>query len=268
MKRQNRYPDGSFSIHPDDGDGLGIQAAIDACKGGRNDYVIVGTGAYSLTVPLTMAGKSSVHLVGTNGSGYDVGTVGAAALIQTGAYENVIMESYGELTGFQIINKVDYSAVTIATGKWRMNIHHNYFHMVQGTASTIATVLSGLSYGRLSNNRFETWVAGNHRAVIEIAGATACDVCNNIITMNSGTITAAINMGNSAQSTLMDNIVSDCNGGATLSIGFDLTAVTGLTAIGNRIACVAGNAFTGGTAERTFIDNRDTASGGATPIQS
>ena len=267
MKRQGKYPDGSMAIYPDDGDGLGIAAALAACKGGRNDYVYVLTGNYNLTAALTLAGKSSVHLIGVNGGGYDVGTMGAAALTQTGSCENVIMEAYGELSGFQLINKVNYSAVTIATGKWRMNIHHNYFHMVQGTEATIKTVGTGLSYGRLANNRFETWVAGNHVAVINIVGATACDVCDNIITMNSGTITAAVSMGNSAQSTLVNNIVSDCNGGATLSIGFDLTATVGITAIGNRIACVAGDAFTGGTADRTFIDNRTTASGGATPVE-
>ena len=85
-KYQQRYSDGSYAVHPDTGNGAGIQAAIDACKGGRSDYILVGTGAYSLTTALTLAGKSSVHLIGVNGQTSKTGTVGAALLQQTGNY--------------------------------------------------------------------------------------------------------------------------------------------------------------------------------------
>ena len=57
-KHQKQYSDGSFAVYSDSGNGLGIQAAINACKGGRGDYIIVGTGSYQLTVALTFAGKS------------------------------------------------------------------------------------------------------------------------------------------------------------------------------------------------------------------
>jgi hypothetical protein len=262
----NTYPDGNKILYEDAGNGLGIQAAIDACKGGRNDYVIVGTGNYNLTVPLTMSGKSSVHLIGCNGGGLDVGSLGAAALTQTGNYENVIMEAYGELSGFQIINKAGYSAVTMADGKWRMNIHNNYFHMVQGSASYIVKASgSGLAYGTIANNRFETYVAGNSATVIDCAGATAANICSNWICNLSGTIDTGIQTGSGYQMMIVDNIVSDCSGAGTITVAIDMGQKN--TAINNRLAVLSGRGFANGTVNRTFVDNRDATSGGATPIE-
>ena len=264
-----RYADGSKILYLDSGNGEGIQDAIDATKGGRNDYVIVGTGPYTLTVPLTLAGKSSVHLVGQNGGGCEIGTLGAAALIQSGNYQNVIMESYCELTGFQIINKAGYAAVTIADGKWRPNIHHNYFHMVQGTAcSIIQAAGSGMSYGTIANNRFETWVGGAITNAILLPGATAVNVNNNWIDNISGTMGCAIAMSSTVQAMVVDNIISDGGGLGTITVGIDINTAAGNTAIGNRFAMPTGTAFNGGVANRTFSDNRDAHAGGATPIES
>ena len=262
------YPDGSAILYQDAGNGLGIQAAIDACKGGRNDYVFVGTGNYNLTVPLTMAGKSSVHLVGINGGGCEVGTVGAAALTQTGNYQNVIMEAYDELTGFQIINKAGYAAVTMADGKWRANIHHNYFHMTQGTACNIIdTAGSGMSYGFICNNRFETWVGGNITSAISCAGATAVTISNNWINNFSGTMDTGITVGSGAQAVLVSNIVSDCGGAGTITVAMEVGTGAMSTVINNRLQVLSGRGLNGGVTNRSFVDNRDATSGGATPIE-
>ena len=265
----NVYPDGSAILYQDAGDGLAIQAAINACKGGRNDYVLVGTGNYNLTVPLTMAGKSSVHLIGINGSGLEIGTVGAAALTQTGAYENVIMEAYGELTGFQIINKAGYSAVTMADGKWRANIHNNYFHMTQGTAcSIISAVGSGMSYGTIANNRFETWVAGAITSAISCAGATAVTINDNWINNYTGTMDVAINVGAGVQAMIIDNIVSDCGGAGVITAGIDVGTGAKSTVIGNRFSMPTTTALSGGVADRTFSRNFDALAGGNVAIES
>ena len=267
---QMTYQDGSVAVYGDDGDGLGIQAAINACKGGRNDYVLVGTGNYNLTVALTTSGKSSVHLIGVNGVGCEVGTVGASALTQTGAYENVIMEAYGELAGFQIINKAGYSAVTMANGKWRANIHNNWFHMVQGTAcNIIETAGSGMSYGTIANNRFQTYVGGAISSAIYLAGPTACQISGNWINNSSGTMDTAINLYAGVQNLIIDNMISDCTGAGTITNGVTLGAgASGFTAVGNRFVMPTGSAFSGGTANRTFCQNFDAQAGGETAIES
>jgi hypothetical protein len=263
---QTTYSDSSVAVYTDTGSGDGIAAAITACKGGRNDYIIVGTGNYNLTAALTLAGKSSVHLIGLNGGGYDIGTMGAAALTQTGSFENVIMSPYSELTGFQIINKAAYSAVTIADGIWRANIHNNYFHMTQGSACSIIKASgSGMSYGTIAKNRFQTWVGGTITYAIEINGASSIIIDKNIINNWSGTMSTAIYCNQCAQGVVMDNIISDCSGAGTITVGIDLG--NGNTAIGNRCALPTGSAFSAGTANRTFVDNRDAQAGGQTVVE-
>lgn len=262
------YPDGSKSVYTDAGTGDGIAAALTACKGGRNDYVIVGTGAYTLTAALTLAGKSSIHLIGTNGGGYDVGGPGAAALIQSGNFEVVIMESYGELTGFQIHNKAGYGAVTAAALKWRPNVHHNYFHMCQGTAcSIIKATGDGFSHGNISNNRFQTYVGGNITEAIGINSSNSVLVKNNTIVNYSGTMDCAIKCAGGVQNLIVDNIISDCGGAGTITIGIDAGDPTGNTVVGNRIATLSGRGLAGGTANRSFVQNFDSTAGGATAIE-
>lgn len=208
-KYQQRYSDGSYALYPDTGNGLGIQAAIDASKGGRNDYIYVLPGSYQLTVALTMVGKSSLHLVGVNRGGVEVGTVGASLLQQTGNYANLILEAYGEVTGFQFINKAGYSAITMADGKWRANIHNNYFHMVQGAAATlIHSTGSGMSHGFICNNRFETWVGGALTGAILLDGAVSATVANNWIVNYSGTMDYGISFSVPCSSSFLKPSIS------------------------------------------------------------
>lgn len=249
-------------------DDVQINLAISQSKGGTNSYVYVFPGAYSLTGAITMAGRSSMHLVGVNGYDMEVGCLGAAALTQTGAYQNVIMEAYGQLTGFQIINAAGYPAVTMADGKWRSNIHHNYFHMTQGTACSIIECLgSGMYAGNISHNRFMTWVGGAITSAISCYGATAATITNNWINNYSGTMDVAISCGAAAQMLIKDNVIGDCAGAGTITVGIALGS-TGNLAIGNRCQMATGTAFSGGTANRSFVDNRDAYAGGATPVES
>jgi len=258
--KQFVYSDGTIAVHTDSGDGKGIQNAINACKGGRNDYVFVGTGNYNLSAALTLAGKSSVHLVGLNGGGVEVGTLGAAALTQTGAFENVIMEAYCELTGLQIINKNGYSAVTIAAGKWRPNVHNNCFHMVAGSAINIidATGALACSYGRICNNRFATWVGGDLTSAINVGTGTGVDICKNVITQYNGTMDYGIIQAG-AQCIVKDNVVSDCGGGGVVTVAVQLYEYS--SAISNRLSVPAGRGLAGGTAAKGFVDNMDGATG-------
>jgi hypothetical protein len=266
---QKFYSDGSAQLVLDSGNGAGIQAAITACKGGRGDYIFVGTGSYQLTSALTLAGKSSVHLVSVNTQSVKYGAVGPALLQQTGNFACLIMEAYCEVAGFQFINKAGYSAITIADAKWRPNIHNNYFHMVQGTAcSIIASAGSGMSHGYICNNRFNTWVAGAITSAIVLPGAVSATVAENMIVNYSGTMDNAIDMGSSVQCVVIDNVISDCGGAGTITNGIAIGNPTGNVAVGNRVGLPTGTAFSGGTANKSFVDNRDAQAGGATPVES
>jgi len=263
--KQFQYSDGSWAVYPDSGNGLGIQAAINACKGGRNDYILVGTGSYTLTVALTLAGKSSVHLIAVNGGGLAVGTMGAAALTQTGNYQNVIMSPYSEVTGFQMINKVGYSAVTVADGIWRPNIHHNYFHMVGGSdINIISAAGSGLSHSRVCNNRFSTWVGGVLNSAIYNAGGNACDISNNIITVNGATVVMDVGIYNGGDQTTTDNNVLQEANSAVITLGIVIAPTA--SAAGNRFMIAAGRCLFGGSANLSYSDNRNGVAGGETCI--
>jgi len=267
------YPvdsDGVVRVYAADGvaDEVEIQAAIDAAKGGTNAYVFVYAGAYTLAAAITMAGKSSLHLVGVNGGGCDVGCVGAAALTQGGSCAVVIMEAYGELTGFQIINKAGYPAVTMADGKWRANIHHNYFHMTQGTACNIIDCAgTGMAHGYICNNKFQTYVGGAITSAITVYGAFSVTIANNWINNHSGTMDVGIELNSSAQAMIVNNIVSDDGGAGTITVAIALGGGAMNTAINNRVAVLSGRGFTGGTVNRSFVDNRDATAGGETCIE-
>jgi len=265
---QQTYSDGSVAVYTDTGDGAAIQSAIDASKGGRNDYVIVLPGSYQLTAALDCTGRSSLHLISANDQDCVVGGVGAALLQQTGAFECLKLEAYGEVAGFQFINKAGYAAITMADGKWRANIHNNYFHMVQGTACHIINISgSGMSHGFISNNRFNTWVGGAITGAIAMTGTVSATIEKNYIVNYSGTMDSAIELGSSVQCLVVDNIISDCGGAGTITNGIGAGNPTGNCLVGNRLGLPTGTGVSGGTANRTFVDNRDAQAGGATPIE-
>jgi len=254
-----RYGDVTYS----DGTKMLVTSIADAitnCKGGRNDYVIAGTGAWTLTEAITLAGKSSIHLIGQNGLTRDIGTSGAALLQQTGNYQNVIMEAYGELAGFQIINLDGYAAVTVAANIWRPDIHNNCFHMVAGSAINIidATGAAACSYGKIYKNRFATWVGGNLTSAINVGTGTGVDIFENIITQYNGTMNYGVNLSG-AQGVIKDNVICNCGGGGVVTVAINSAAYNSI--IGNRCAVDAGKALAGGTAANSFVDNMDGATG-------
>jgi hypothetical protein len=268
QEHQKQYNDGSLAVYTDPGDGTGIQAAINACRGGRGDYIIVGTGSYQLTTALTLSGKSSVHLLAVNGLTSGIGTVGAALLQQTGDYQCLILEAYDEVAGFQFINKAGYAAITMADGKWRPSVHNNYFHMVQGTACTIIQgVGTGFTHGFICNNRFQTWVSGAITAAIALATGNSVTIQGNSIVNYSGTMDKAIDLGGGVQNLAVENLISDCGGAGTITLGIDAGTPTGNVVVGNKIALPTGTGLAGGTADRTFVQNYDAENGGATPIE-
>lgn len=262
--------DGVQRLYSCDGtaDEVQLQAAIDAAKGGTNAYIFVYPGAYTLAAVVTLSGKSSVHLIAVNGGNVGCGASAAALLQQGGSAACLALESYAEVTGFQFINKAGYPAITMATGKWRPNVHNNYFHVVGGTACNIIEGAgTGFSHGNISNNRFQTWVGGNFTSYINIAGSNSVLVEKNVMIQYSGTTDCGIQCGAGVQNIISDNIITDCGGAGTITVGIDLGGATGNTAFGNRIATLSGRGFANGTANRSFVSNYDSTSGGATPIE-
>ncbi len=271
---QFQYSDGSWAVLTDPGNGTAIQAAINACKGGRSDRIMVGTGNYNLVTALTLAGKSSVHLIGVNGLTMDCGSNGAAALTQTGNYENIIMSPYSEFAGFQVINKNGYSAVTVPVGIWRCNIHHNYFHMVGGSDINLidcSTSTSNVS-GRIAFNKFTTWVGGVLNSAIYVGLGTGIDVIGNQIVASSTAMVLDYGIYNdSIGGMTAHNIVSEAGGSGVATNGGTVTVAIYINASGSAVdnlcAVGTGQGLAGGTASHSFVNNRDGQAGGATPIE-
>jgi hypothetical protein len=250
-------------------DDVEIQAAITASSGGTNTYIYFYPGAYTLAAAVTLSGKSSTHLVAVNGGSMEYGAAGAVLLQQGGSAAILALESYAEVTGFQFINKAGYPAITMADAKWRPSVHHNYFHVTQGTACNIIEGAgSGFSHGYIGRNRFQTWVGGNMTSYISITGAVGAVVEKNIIINYSGTVDYGILCGSGVQNVILDNVISDCGGAGTITVGIEVGNPTGNTAFGNRIATLSGRGLDGGTASRSFVSNYDSTSGGSSPIES
>ena len=265
---QQSYSDGSLAVYVDTGNGAAIQTAITATKGGRGDCIFVLPGTYTLATAIDMTGRSSTRLMAVNGPMYEVGSTTAVYLIQGGNYANVIMSANSELSGFAIKNKSGYSAVTIPANIFSTNIHNNYFMVVAGAAINIidASASGANKMGRIHHNRFYTEVTGALTSMIWIAEGYASDVDHNEISISGGTVDAGI-VNLSTGGLTNYNIVSEGGGVGSAVITTAITIDDAGTAIGNRCAVGTGQAFSGGTAEHSFVDNRDGASGGATPVQ-
>jgi hypothetical protein len=246
-----------------------IASAISACKGGRNDYVICGTGAYTLTAAVTVAGKSSVHLIGQNGLGQGNGCVEATVLIQSGNYQAVIMETACELTGFGIINKTGYQAVTAAITSYGCNIHHNSFRIVGGAAIDLVSLLLN-SNGSICDNRFYTYTGGVLNSVIYQGEGTGVNVCRNHITASAQAVYTYGIYCDAISGMVADNYISECGGTASGAYGGQITNAIKVPyhccAINNRCAVATGQGLNGGTTNITFVDNRDGQAGGAAAI--
>lgn len=254
------YGDGTKMFWSDAANGVQLQAAITASLGGYNNYFFTAPGAFTLTTALTLAGKSNSHLIAMNQGDYGASGPGSSLLQQSGSYVALIMEAYCEVKGFQFINKAGYAAIQVSANIWRPTIHHNCFHMVQGTACNIidASGAAACSYGHIGFNRFATWVGGNITSAINVGTGTGVDIVGNVITMYNGTMDYGITQAG-AQCIVKDNVISNCGGGGVVTVAVNIHQYS--SAIGNRLAVTAGNGLAGGTAAQSFVDNIDGATG-------
>jgi hypothetical protein len=281
------YFDGSNSICPDAGNladtsagsllNTGIQDALNKCVANRNDYVIVmpSQDDYNIGAALTLS-KKAVHLICPAGLGNDVGATNATRIHQCTAATPVmtISDASVEVAGFYLKNYTKITAVEFAQNAYAPNFHNNTLSMTyDGTTGeplidnevTGNTINDGGSWGSIERN----WLVSNTTAtsiacLVNIhASATSCRVKYNEITIGDG-CTCAVGISNQAVKGATDYNVLHSGGGASggaythcISIGASGSA------FGNRGAGADSVIVTGGTANLSFSDNINSASGGA-----
>jgi hypothetical protein len=246
-----------------------IQAALDACVEGRNDYVVVmpSDSDYDLTAALTMS-KKCVHLICPAGFGYERGATAACRLEQTTAATSIIeiSDSSVEIAGFYLKPYIGCSHITLAATSYSPNIHHNTFPLKWTSSNLGAIVCSddGGAWGSVSEYNWFISQAGDDKTCASIvtvgASATGARVCYNDFMIGDGnTATVAITNSATKGATNYNNfMVAAGDGTITTCISQGAYGV----AIGNR-ACVGADALVdGGTDDISAVDNMNSLAGG------
>jgi hypothetical protein len=258
-----------------DTDNLAIQAALDACVAGRNDYVLVlpSNNDYDLAATLTM-NKRDVHLIGMDylSNKQETGSNSATKLHQTGNYDLITLSGGNcEVAGFYVKNYVEKAAIKV-TGAVAdcTHIHHNHFGLYATAGSGVATIdmsASSSSFQLIERNTFASVVSNlTFAEIINISSSNtwAKVVKNNFMIGDGNTITCVI-YNASYKGEVIDNDICAANGGggATSTITNCIT-IGGGTAIGNRMAVV--NTTTtdlNGGGSYSFVENYNGLNGGA-----
>ncbi len=258
-----------------DTDDLAIQAALDACVAGRNDYVIVlsSNNDYDVAATLTMS-KRGVHLIGLDylSNKQDRGSNSATKIHQVGNYDVVTLSGGNcEVAGFYFKNYNNQGTVMI-TGAVAdcTHIHHNHINMNATTTNGVAQIdasTASSSFLLIENNTFATNVSDlTFASLIDISSScTWAKVLNNNFMIGDGcTVTVVIqNLSYKGQTNDNGIFCASGGGGATSTITNAIT-IGGGVAAGNRMS-IAGTTtqdLVGGSAT-SFVDNRDANNGGS-----
>ena len=189
-------------------DNLAIQAALDACVSGRNDYVIVMPGNgndYDLGAVLTMS-KHDVHLISLeaiNPSPNRIGASRSVVLEQTASAHGVYITGQNcEFAGFYCKPLTAYGFVEGGAVAHGAHVHHNLLYMI-GTGTPID---------------FYT-----------LKGAIYIVIENNYLTSSSGTAPRCIAVGDSCTGAMIVKNIVMVGDGATATIGIFNGAYKGVT---------------------------------------
>lgn len=273
----SRYSDGTHVLYADDGDGLGIQAALDACVDSRNDYVVVAPSStdYDLTAVLTMS-KRDVHLIAPAGMGMKYGAANAVRLHQNTAATGMIYITGQacEVAGFFLKGATDSKCI-YGTACHGVQIHHNMVGMscTAGSATAFGIYLGPAEtvHADIANNFvtcYEPIGAATLGGAIQIDNGTRSIVRENLITTGGTgvlaiTFTVGIGLGG-ALTYAFDNRLSEYTVGVfTLGIN---QSVSGFCA-GNEFGMTtANNAINGGTANEYAVRNYESTNGGTLAV--
>ena len=265
-------------------DNLAIQAALDACVAGRNDYVIVlpSVNDYDISATLTMT-KRSVHLIAPSGFGYDIGCNASVKMEQTlKATPHITMTAADscEVAGFYFKDFYDGTnagggIILVGAGSTGVMIHHNHFVLKPVNATNVTPLKgtsTGMGYGRIHRNWFEVQASGAYTtpAFIECAaGAVAVTIERNHCVASMGQIfNAGISSGGQFGTVMYNTIiaqqgnVSYGSSAATITVGVQLLTGGSCSAVENRFCGCAAN-LAGGTAAKSYAGNKDSSTGDA-----
>jgi hypothetical protein len=257
-----------------DTDSLAIQAALDACVTGRNDYVLVlpSNNDYDLETKLTMS-KRDVHLIGMDylSNKQETGSNSATKLHMI-ADDDMILLSGGncEVAGFYLKNYNNQSTIMMSGAVADCaHIHHNHFGMYATTTSGVPSIdasASSSSFLLIERNTFASVVSDlTFASVINIAGPNtwAKVLKNNFVCGDGNTWTVGIyNASYKGQTSDNDITALSGGGGATGTITNAITIGGGFAA-GNRIGNGATSASLVGGGATSFVNNYDAVNGGA-----
>lgn len=261
--RSSYSNDGSMMLHTT------IASAAAVCVSDRNDYIIVLPSGYGLTTTIDLSSVQNVHLLGANGCNQDCGSQGSAYLVQTGAYPAITLGSWNEVADLQIWNCSGEEGI-YASLKQGINVHHNLFRLTAAAGITSGVDLSGgygNNYNRVAYNKFIHYAGTAGYAVINVGLGTGNDTIGNEIAVY-GSCTYDYGILNQSPGGLADlNRITECGGSGTITVALQIKSTNGNSASGNFLAVAAGQGLAGGTAEKSFCQNFDAASGGATAIQ-
>lgn len=264
------YRDGSSSIHNT------IQSALDACVECRNDYVVVmpSDSDYDLTTALTLT-KKSVHLIAASVF-YETGCNNAVRVHQTGAYPiAVVSDSAVEIAGFYFKNYATKGGIIIANSSYGLSIHHNYFAMNLDGATNepmLGPYISNTggdagAWSTVEKNFFQSQAGGSATiaAIIRFnAPATGTRVQHNDIQIGDTNNTATVGVQVDSEK----GIVSDNNFYAAQTatgagvFTHAISVAAGGCAFGNRANVADSEIVTGGTDEKSFVNNQNSVAGG------
>lgn len=274
---EGEYGDGSQIVHTDSGDGASIQSALDATVANRNDYVVVNPSQsdYDVTSTLTLT-KKAVHLICPGGLGNKVGATNAARIHMTSDLPLMTLsDSSIEVAGLYFKNFSNNSIMQLESASYALNVHNNNFLWTAASSGAVPIVdnqitatFDGGSWGTFESNWFAN-VAGGSATVAKLfrihGNCKNLRIKYNEFTL-SDAITVTVGIDNQAVGGRVD--YNDFSGDGTTAVWTNcVNLITKASAIGNRFAVGTGQAFSGGTADANFSDNRDGLNGGEVMVE-
>lgn len=273
------YSDGSQILHTT------IQAALDVTVANRNDYVIVvpDTSDYDLTATLTMS-KARTHLLAPAGLGWGGITGNSVRVHMTTAATDTITVSADniEIAGFFFkhdASSTTGNTITLSGTRWCAHIHDNFFGMY-ATASTAnygIYAAGACNHYSIHDNYFTNYSpglnTGTNNNIAAFIGITSGSSTRGIIRDNimltgvNTTVAAAINDAGTGTvitgNQIWENAANGGNDAGVLTLGIS----TGVDAMvtKNLVGITTGNAanaYSGGTANQSYILNYEGTSGG------
>jgi hypothetical protein len=257
------YSDGSVSVYNT------ITAALAKTVAERNDYVIVYPDATDYDEGATLAlSATSTHLICPAGIGPKYGCIRAVTIDPASAAHAITISGRGtEFAGFWIRGYADKDCIRMtaaATGAW---VHHNECACTaSGTLGNGIYVVSGASGVKVENNFVFANISGGTviNGIRFENGCTRSACIDNFISVNGATFTYGIQMGEASTMDICEgNVVHETSGVGAGTITNGIVIGTNCIAVNNKVGITTtANAFSGGTADESYVGNYQSKNGG------